>query len=233
MQENNRPIIVLGLSGGMDSAALLGFLLEQGAIVHCCMFTYGSKHGAHEVAAAIKLIDFYEKKLGKERVYDHYIDLTPAFKEFSSNLLQTGGAIPEGHYQAENMKLTVVPNRNMIFASVMAGLAESLEAEFVALGVHTGDHAIYPDCRPEFVKALDLAVYEATNKQVQILTPLMNLDKAGILKIGLNQTTPVPYELTRTCYKDQVLPCGVCGSCNERIEAFSQLGLVDPVAYDL
>lgn len=222
--------VVIGLSGGMDSATLLGYYLTQGAEVHCCSFYYGSKHGMWERDAVMKIIRYYQEHY--KPVYLHCIDLEEAFKHFSSNLLLSGGEIPEGHYENENMKLTVVPGRNMIFASIMAGLAESVKANIVALGVHAGDHAIYPDCRNEFIKALDVAIYLSSDRKVEIKTPFINDDKAGILIRGFEMYPVVPYALTRTCYKDQELSCGKCGSCNERIEAFYKIGIPDPIRYE-
>ena len=104
----------------------------------------------------------------------------------------------------------------------MAGLAESVGAESIALGVHSGDHHIYPDCRPEFVSALHQVVHASSDGEVSIITPLLHLDKTGILEIGYELQPNVPYHLTRTCYKDQPLSCGKCGSCSERLEAFEK-----------
>lgn len=222
--------VVIGLSGGMDSATLLGLLLEWGAEVHCYSFYYGSKHNLWERKAVENIIEFYKEK--KQPIFFYPIDLTEAFKAFNSNLLQSGGAIPEGHYNDESMKLTVVPGRNMIFASIMAGLAESVGATRIALGVHSGDHHIYPDCRQEFIKALDSAVYLSSDRKVEIITPLLKDDKAGILRRGYyDLSIQVPYHLTRTCYKDQEFSCGKCGSCQERLEAFYNLGIEDPIQY--
>ena len=222
--------VVIGLSGGMDSTTLLGLMLEQGFEVHCCTFYYGSKHGKWENRAAEEVIDFYQLK--GFPVFGHPIDLSKAFVDFSSDLLLSGGEIPEGHYESESMKATVVPGRNLIFASIMAGLAESIGADFVGLGVHSGDHHIYPDCRPEFIKALDVTIYLSSDRKVEVLTPFINENKTSILKIGYDLHITIPYHLTRTCYKDQPLSCSKCGSCRERLEAFSNLGIKDPIEYD-
>jgi len=226
--------VVMGLSGGMDSTTLLAILLDDGYDVHCCSFTYGSKHNAYEGKAAENIIKYY-KEQGLP-VTHYQIDLTGAFTHFQSDLLKTGGAIPEGHYDGENMRSTVVPGRNMIMASIMAGLAESIGAESIALGVHAGDHHIYPDCRKEFIKAFDSAVYLSSDRKVSVLTPLIDDDKASILIKGFNietEDTLVPYDLTRTCYADQELSCGKCGSCIERILAFNAVGWCDPIDYEL
>lgn len=223
--------IVLGLSGGMDSATLLGYFVDNGYQVHGCQFYYGSKHGEFERKAAQALVAHYNTIL-PDSVVMHEFDLTGAFAGFTSNLLKTGGEIPEGHYESENMKLTVVPGRNLIFASIMAGLAESIGAEAIALGVHSGDHAIYPDCRPEFILALERTVGVSSAGEVTVFAPFLRDNKTSILEKGYQYDIPVPYELTRTCYKEQEHSCGKCGSCQERLEAFSNINKVDPIRYE-
>jgi 7-cyano-7-deazaguanine synthase len=220
--------IVIGLSGGMDSTTMLGILLNKGYEVHACSFVYGSKHNQYERKAVEKIITFYQEK--GFRIIWHFIDLSEAFLDFNSSLLLTGDDIPEGHYEEESMRKTVVPGRNMIFGSIMAGLAESVGADEIALGVHQGDHHIYPDCRKEFIKAFDSAVYLSSGGKVTVITPLIDENKTSILEIGI--PISVPYYLTRTCYKDQELSCGKCGSCQERIEAFKNLNLIDPIQYE-
>lgn len=218
--------IVIGLSGGMDSATLLGMLLETNYEVHACSFIYGSKHNKFENEAVFNIVKYYQNL--NLPVILHPFEITRVFSGFKSNLLLNGGEIPEGHYEDENMKLTVVPGRNLIFASIMAGLAESIGAEAVALGVHAGDHAIYPDCRPDFINALRATILASSDKAVTVVCPLINMTKTDILQAGYyNVTPPVPFHLTRTCYKDQPDPCGKCGSCVERAEAFEVLGIVD------
>ena len=229
MGKSNSNKIVVGLSGGMDSSTLLGFLLDEGYEVHCCTFKYGSKHNPYENAAATKVVNHYIR-LGF-LVHQHWFDLTGVLGNLKSALLATDSEeIPEGHYADENMKKTVVPGRNLLFASTMAALAESIGAEAVALGVHSGDHFIYPDCRTEFIKSLDTTVYLSSDKQVEVRAPFHHLDKEGILRIG--HKLNVPYRYTRTCYKDQEISCGKCGSCNERLEAFNNINKVDPVEYE-
>lgn len=224
--------VVVAISGGMDSTTLLGTLLSQDLLVHPIHFLYPSKHNRWEFEALNKVLTYFRKAhphlLGKLI----RIDLHQVMKHFKSDLLLSGGAIPLGHYNDESMSRTVVPSRNFIFASILVGLAESVGAERVALGVHSGDHHIYPDCRPEFIKALDTTAFLASNGKVEVLAPFLHEDKKSILEIGYALTPPVPYELTRTCYKDQPLACGKCGSCRERLEAFSLLGKEDPVEYE-
>lgn len=218
----------MGLSGGMDSVTLLAHLLHEGYDVFACIFSYGSKHNVYENKAARNVIEYYQKQGAPVR--EVFLDISGVTTLFKSDLLLSGGEIPEGHYEAESMKSTVVPGRNLIFTSIMAGLAESVGAVAVALGVHSGDHHIYPDCRPEFIKSADTTVYLSSDKKVQIVTPFTNYTKLGILRVGYNLF--VPYELTRTCYKNQELSCGKCGSCQERLEAFALFGKTDPIQYE-
>jgi len=222
--------IVLSLSGGMDSTTLLGILLSEEYEVHCCVFNYGSKHNKYENQAAHNVINYYKSK--RKNVVLHQFNLTDVFKEFSSNLLLSGGEIPEGDYNDVSMSKTVVPGRNSIFTTIMEGLAESIGASAIALGVHSGDHHIYPDCRKEFIKVMDAAMYLASDRKVEVIAPLINGDKADILSRGLKLDPPVPYHLTRTCYKDQPIACGKCGSCRERLEAFKKVGIKDPIPYE-
>jgi 7-cyano-7-deazaguanine synthase len=224
-------IAVVGLSGGMDSATLLGYLLNQGFEVHCCSFVYGSKHNPFENKAAVDIVKYYTDKHAS--IKHHQFDLTSIMGGFNSALMASGEAIPEGHYNDENMKKTVVPGRNTIFASIMAGLAESIGARIVSLGVHSGDHHIYPDCRPEFVESLKETIRISTEGSVTITAPFSDDDKESILKRGYAYHPAVPYHLTRTCYKAQEKSCGKCGSCAERLEAFANLGITDPISYDI
>jgi 7-cyano-7-deazaguanine synthase len=221
--------VVMGLSGGMDSTTLLGFFLEHGYSVECCIFYYGSKHNQWENKAAQDVLDFY-KDVGS-LVKGRLINISQIMKGFKSNLLLSGGDIPEGHYHAENMRQTVVPSRNLIFASIMAGIAESIGAEKIALGAHQGDHHIYPDCRAEFIKSLDETICLSSDRKVEVICPFLKDDKTSILQYGYAFKIPVPYHLTRTCYKDQAISCGKCGSCQERLSAFSFLGIADPIQY--
>lgn len=217
--------VVLGLSGGMDSATLCGYYLDKGFQVVPISFEYGSKHNKYEREMARKLAEYYGLEI-KEINLDFIKDL------FKSNLLLTGGDIPEGHYQAENMSETVVPGRNVIFASIMMGYAWSVGANIVAIGAHSGDHQIYEDCRAGFNAAMNAAIIAGSGDRVRLEVPFQYLDKAGILRIGFGLKNPVPYELTRTCYKDQELSCARCGSCQERLEAFEIIGIKDPIKYE-
>ncbi len=218
--------VVVSLSGGMDSTTVVGHMLDLGHEVIPVTFTYGSKHNPYENAAAEAVATFYN--LPEIKV----IDLSQAMADFKSNLLKSGGDIPEGHYEADNMTATVVPGRNTIFLSMLMGFAQSIEADAVAIGVHAGDHHIYPDCRPEYIMHM-IKVYEAaTEGKVRLLAPFLYDNKTIILQHGYGYDVPAPYHLTRTCYKDQPVSCGKCGSCQERLEAFRNIGLNDPIAYE-
>lgn len=213
---------IVSLSGGMDSTTVLAWCLAQGYEVEAIGFFYGSKHNPHENKRAKSIADFY-------KVNFTLIDITSVFYGMSSALLQSGGDIPEGHYQDSNMSQTVVPGRNIIFMSILAGIAWSKEAGFIGVGIHQGDHAIYADCRVEFHKAMDTALYLGTDRRVQLLAPFLHTDKTGILQWGI--PNGVPYILTRTCYTGNEYSCGLCGACRERLEAFRNVNQHDPIDY--
>lgn len=215
--------IIISLSGGVDSAVTLAFALEQGCECLPVIFRYGSKHSRYESNAAVRIACHY-------KIPFRIIELTDVMKGFKSNLMMGGGEIPEGHYGNENMNQTVVPARNIIFISILSGLAQSIGAEEVWLGVHGGDHSIYPDCRPEFYCAMRRAIQLGTDGKVDVLAPFLYTNKIHIVQKGI--PLGVPFELTRTCYKEQKLACGKCGSCIERLEAFSKNGIIDPIQYE-
>lgn len=226
---SEKKTVVVALSGGMDSATVLAHVVAKyggTADITTVSFNYGSKHGMYEREAATKLAAFYGVR--------HWCsDLTAAMTPFKSHLLAGGGPIPEGHYEEESMKQTVVPARNIIFASVLAGIAWSLAPEEdraeVYLGVHAGDHHIYADCRPQFINAMTEALKFGTDNKVALRAPYLWYTKQQILTEGMK--IGVPYELTRTCYQAQSIACGRCGSCVERREAFEKCGAKDPLDY--
>lgn len=225
-------MVVLGLSGGLDSTVLLGHFLHQGDSVLCCVFDYGSTHGPHEQKAALAVADYYSSHFpGKVDV--RFIEMGSVFSMSSSALLAANGQdIPEGEYNKDNMKRTVVPGRNLIFASVMAGIAESVGARAIALGIHSGDHDLYPDCTVQFAKALDTTIYLSSGGKVSVEAPFVHLTKADIVLKGHNFKFPAPFHLTRSCYQSSDKACGKCGTCRERLHAFRSLGLHDPVPYN-
>lgn len=214
---------ILSLSGGMDSGTLLRRCqLEYGSVL-AVGFTYGSKHNQWEQICARRLCEHYDVEFIQ-------IDITSIGQHLQSNLLKSGGDIPEGHYEEESMKQTVVPGRNTIFMAILMGIAESRGAKHIAVGIHSGDHAIYPDCRPGFYKAFNAVCHHATEGAVEVVAPFLHMDKTSILEWGFRHE--FPYNLTRTCYKDQRDPCGKCGACQERLEAFSNIRRKDPVRYE-
>lgn len=216
---------IVSLSGGMDSATVLGLVRVQHKFdAVAVFFDYGSKHNEWEKRSAEAVAQYYETPLLT-------IDLAGAMGSFKSNLLKSGGDIPEGHYEDETMKQTVVPGRNTIFTSIMLGLAQSLDCNYMCLGIHSGDHAIYPDCRPNWFHAMVNVVSAASEGTIFLAAPFLEDNKTSIIKNGLQ--LKVPYHLTRTCYKNQPISCGKCGSCRERLEAFHANGIYDPVAYEI
>jgi 7-cyano-7-deazaguanine synthase len=214
---------IVSLSGGMDSATLLQYVRDKGLNPLCIGFQYGSKHNQYEIDAAHKLAEHYS-------VDYQMLDLEVVFKDIKSNLLKSGEAIPEGHYNEPSMSQTVVPGRNIIFASILAGKAWSLEISKVFLGIHAGDHHIYPDCRPNFFFSMAMALGHGTEEKVKLRAPFLYWTKSEILTYGLKHK--VPYQLTRTCYKQQEVACGLCGSCRERLEAFQLNNANDPIPYE-
>lgn len=205
---------ILVLSGGMDSTTLLHERKEQIALA--VTFDYGSKHNAREIECARKNCEM----LGIEHLV---IPLEFMGRYFKSSLLIGGEDIPEGHYEDDNMKSTVVPFRNGIMLSIAAGLAESRGLKKVMLANHGGDHAIYPDCRPGFVSAMGEAIRQGTYEGIVIDAPYTDITKSDIARIG--KKIGVDYSLTYSCYKGGEKHCGKCGTCIERMEALRDAGI--------
>lgn len=233
----------MALSGGMDSTALLLHLLASDHQVTCLSFDYGQQHRL-ELEKAKELVAHLREH--GHTVIHRTVDLSSAMGLFSSHLLATGGDVPEGHYEEDAMKATVVPNRNAIFASLLYGTALSIANESaadvaVALGVHSGDHAIYPDCRPEFYDALG-AAFRIGNwgaERIAFVLPYLDMDKAGIL-FDAEETTEAlglgfdeVFARTLTSYAPTVdgKSHGKTGSDIERILAFHAVGRRDPFPY--
>ena len=220
---------VILYSGGLDSTTLLlKAIYEDNRNVCCITFNYGSKHNERENHAAFDICHLMEVPICKVEL--------PFFSNLLiSDLLKTGGDIPEGHYAADNMKSTVVPFRNGILLSIAAGYAESMGAAEIAIAAHAGDHTIYPDCRTSFLNSMSEAIFCGTAKQINIYRPFHNMTKAEIAKLGVEldmlNTTPV-IPMTWSCYKGGHKHCGKCGTCIERIEAFKLNGLIDGADYN-
>jgi 7-cyano-7-deazaguanine synthase len=234
---------VLSLSGGMDSSTLLLHLLAHDYEVTAVSFNYGQKHNV-ELARAQQLIDYLEEKGHKVNYQE--ITLLGLVDLLNSNLVQGGEEVPEGHYEEENMKDTVVPNRNKMFSSIIQAVALSIANEKncpveIAMGIHAGDHAIYPDCRQEFRDA-DYEAFKQGNwdaDKVTYYTPFLEDDKYGILLDGesackiLDLDFDEVYKRTNTSYKPDAEGRSDYKSASsvERIEAFLKLGRKDPVEY--
>ena len=202
------------LSGGMDSTTMLYEYADRIALA--VNFNYGANHNLREAACARENC----RRLGIEL---EEIDLGFIGDYFESSLLGGAEMIPEGHYEDSTMRSTVVPFRNGIMLSVAAGLAESRGLHAVMLANHHGDHAIYPDCREGFVKAMASAIAEGTYERIELRAPYTNLTKADICRRGA--AIGVDYSLTYSCYKGGEKHCGRCGTCIERREAMIATGL--------
>ncbi|MBR2250694.1 MAG: 7-cyano-7-deazaguanine synthase QueC [Prevotella sp.] len=208
-------------SGGMDSTTMLYEFQNQIALA--LSFHYGSNHNDREL---------YYARIHCERLDIRQIVIPLDFigRYFHSSLLEGGAAIPEGHYNDENMRSTVVPFRNGIMLAVAAGLAENEGLTRIMLANHAGDHAIYPDCRPSFVDAMGQAVKAGTYNGVQLWAPYTHLDKADIAKKG--KALGIDYSETWSCYKGGAYHCGRCGTCEERREALRNAGIADNTIYE-
>lgn len=210
------------VSGGMDSVVALHAAAREHEVVAGLSFDYGAKHNHREIPQA----RHHCAALG---IPHHVVDLDFIGRHFQSDLLRSGGAIPDGHYEEATMKRTVVPFRNGILLAVAGGFAESAGADGVVIAAHSGDHAIYPDCREGFMAAMAEAIRLGTYAEVRLLRPFIHLDKAGIARRGAE--LGVDFARTWSCYKGGEVHCGTCGTCVERREAFQRAGLVDPTGY--
>jgi 7-cyano-7-deazaguanine synthase len=210
------------LSGGMDSVTALYHAAAEHEVTGALSFDYGSKHNQRE-------LPFARHHAEKLHIPHTIIPLDFIARHFTSDLLLTGGPIPDGHYEEESMKRTVVPFRNGIMLSIAAGLAESRGSEALIIAAHAGDHAIYPDCREPFMQSLSDAIRHGTYAAVQVLRPFIHLTKSQIALRGA--ALGIDYTQTWSCYKGGPLHCGTCGTCVERKEAFTLAALPDPTVY--
>lgn len=212
-----QPAVVI-LSGGMDSTTLLYDVIRKHSSIYAISFNYDQKHKKElSMAKATCEVLGVPHKICNLQVLN---EVAP------SALTRDDWEVPEGHYAEESMKQTVVPNRNMVMLSIAISYAISLNAPTVYYGAHSGDHDIYPDCRPEFVEAMSKAALLADWFQVSLQAPYLNMTKGDIAALG--KELVVDYSLTWTCYKGQATPCGKCGACVERREAFAFAGAHDP-----
>lgn len=217
-------IAALCFSGGMDSTTLAAHYHHDGYKLLLLSFDYGQRH-AKELTAARAVARHYDAD-------HHIVDLSSLGRLLTgSALTDPDVAVPDGHYAEESMKATVVPNRNAIMANIAIGIASSAGADVVALGVHAGDHAVYPDCRPVFVQALKRCAGTALEgfHLPHVEAPFIHISKTEIADLGTRLGAPL--HLSWSCYKGGAVHCGTCGTCVERKEAFRDADLADPTEY--
>lgn len=218
---NNIKDSVIVLSGGMDSVTMLHEYKDRIALA--VTFDYGSLHNAREIECA---------RANCRLLNIEHLVIPLAFigQYFKSSLLESPENIPVEDYDDENMKSTVVPFRNGIMMAVACGLAESRDLRHVMLANHGGDHAVYPDCRPEFIDAFSLAMTRGTYLGVDIFAPYTNISKSDIARRG--KKINVDYSLTYSCYRGGEKHCGICATCRERRQALADAGIPDPTPYE-
>ncbi len=214
------------LSGGLDSSTLAYYYKSKGYELDLITFDYGQKH-SREIDHAIKI--------AKELNAPHQLIDINGIRQLlkGSSLTDSSVATPLEQYDKATMQLTVVPNRNAIMLSIAYGYACTSRAEVLVCGVHAGDHYLYPDCRPEFIEQLNIALFTGTedvrHPNLRIEATFVHMSKADILKIGAG--LGVPFELTWSCYEGGELHCGRCGSCRSRKQAFAEASIADPTIY--
>jgi 7-cyano-7-deazaguanine synthase len=220
MGDKSKAVVLL--SGGMDSVCAFYHAIKEHEVVAGISFDYGAKHNHKEIPFA----QHHCRMFGVEH---RVIRLEFIGELFKSHLLKSGGEIPDGHYEEETMKQTVVPFRNGIMLSIAAGFAESRSADGLVIAAHAGDHAIYPDCREAFMKSMADAIRLGTFAGIELLRPFISLTKAEIASHG--HRLGVDFSKTWSCYKGGSIHCGSCGTCVERREAFILAGVPDPTSY--
>lgn len=204
---------VLILSGGMDSTTLLYDLLDKGCEIKTVSFNYGQRHK--------KELEYAKRSCSKFGIEHKIVDLSSITPLIGNSALTSDIAVPEGHYEDESMKITVVPNRNSIMLAIAVGYAENLKFDCVSIANHAGDHVIYPDCRRVFIDAFSVASQLSTYNKININAPYTSLSKADIARIGLLYGIDYDND-TWSCYKGLDTPCKKCGTCVERIEAIEK-----------
>jgi 7-cyano-7-deazaguanine synthase len=215
--------IISIVSGGMDSVSMLYQQKAQGHALHVLSFNYGQRHK--------KELEYAKAAARDIGALWDVVDLSGLTHLIGGSSLTDNIPVPDGHYAEENMKITVVPNRNAIMLAIAYGVAVAEQADAVATAVHAGDHFIYPDCRPAFTEAFAVMQNHAIDGfgRVQLLTPFITCSKSDIVKMGAAVGTP--FDKTWSCYKGSDIHCGTCGTCVERKEAFELAGIPDPTEY--
>lgn len=217
-----KKVVVL-TSGGMDSTTLLFHHVRQGDEVRAIAYNYGQRH--------VLELECAKRNARELKVPLEVVDLSSLARVLpGSSQTDKTVEVPEGHYSAETMKATVVPNRNMILLAIAIGHAIAHKMDFVSYAAHAGDHTIYPDCRPAFAHIMNLAASLCDWKQVNLLRPFIDMSKKDIVLLG--DRIGVFFSATYSCYKGSPRQCGRCGTCIERREAFYLAGIIDPTIYE-
>lgn len=224
MTTDRRKTVIL-CSGGIDSVTLAHKVAAERDLVRLLTFDYGQRHA--------KELDYAARTAQRLGARHDVVDIRPLAQFLMSSSLMAGAAdaIPDGHYAQDSMKSTIVPNRNAIMLTIAFGIASGMQAEAVGIAVHSGDHFIYPDCRPDFVEAFRVMQHKALEGmgEVELFAPFVHTTKAGIITEGAK--LGVPFDQTWSCYKGGENHCGRCGTCVERAEAFHLAGIPDPTIY--
>ena len=219
---NNSKTAVVIYSGGMDSFTVLNRAIADGFKVYALSFHYGQRHS--------KELDCAASVCAELGVPHKVVDIRAINTLLAGSALTSDIDVPDADYAEGNMQATVVPNRNMILLSLAIGYAVSIDADEVYYGAHSGDHDIYPDCRPEFVEAMNTVSKLANYKEIPVRSPYLYNSKDEILADGL--AMQLDYSNTWTCYNGREKACGKCSACRERLAAFAHHGLTDPIAYE-
>jgi 7-cyano-7-deazaguanine synthase len=215
------------VSGGLDSVTLAYCLKAQRSRVRMVSFDYGQRH--------IRELECARQAAADLQFVHQVVDLRAVGALLNENALTDRAVgVPDGHYTDASMQVTVVPNRNAIMLDIAVAVAVTAGCDAVAFGAHGGDHAIYPDCRPEFVDAFTVSARSANDgllaRGFRVFAPFLRLSKADIVRIGAS--CGVPFERTWSCYRGGELHCGTCGTCTERREAFEYARITDPTSYE-
>ena len=221
----SKAIVIV--SGGLDSVTLAHLLHSQGHELHLLGFDYGQRHKRE--------LDFVRECATRLNATHSIVDLSSLKVLLKGSALTDDIAVPHGHYASPSMSVTVVPNRNAIFLAVAYGAAVAENAEIVAIGVHAGDHPVYPDCRPAFIENFasmqQLAVEGCGHANLHLIAPFVHHSKADIVKLGAQ--LGVPFSQTWSCYEGREVHCGRCGTCVERRESFQLVAVPDPTIYEM